>query len=1279
MLQLLGAPAHSKFHLNNILDKLRAIVPSLQSLHANYCYFVDVVDLSSEQQQRLLQILPQAKVMPVVDDMTIVLPRFGTISPWSSKATDILHHCGLTNVKRIERGIIYQFMPVLSASFKERLLPLLHDCLTETALTNFEMLTQYFRQQEPKSLQYIDFLQQGRAALEKINLDLGLALSGEEIDYLQSCFSKLRRNPTDVELMMFAQANSEHCRHKIFNASWHIDGIPQSSSLFAMIKATYANYHDNILSAYHDNAAVLAGWQTERFYPNEAKEYHYESQNVDMMIKVETHNHPTAISPYPGAATGVGGEIRDEGAVGRGGKPKAGLCGFSVSNLHVPNWQQPWEIDYGQPEHIASALDIMLTAPIGAAAFNNEFGRPNLCGYFRSFTQRVAGTVRGYHKPIMLAGGYGAIARRHIAKQNIPVGAKIIILGGPAMRIGIGGGAASSMDSGTREIDLDFASVQRANAEMQRRCQEVLDRCCALDEQNPIIAIHDVGAGGLSNALPELIHQSQRGAKFLLRTIPSAESGMSPLEIWCNEAQERYVLAIIPQKLDTFIQIATRERCPVAIVGETTAEQTLMLHDTKFNNEVINMPLAVLFGKVPKLQRDAKRVAVRTETINTQEINLSEAIKRVLQLPAVADKKFLINIGDRSVGGLTARDQLVGPWQVAVSDVAVTAAGFNTYHGEAMAIGERTPLACKDAVAAARMAVAEAITNIIAADIEKLSDVKLSANWMAAAGSPGEDANLYDAVKAVAQELCPALNLTIPVGKDSLSMRTQWQTAGEKQEVISPLSLIVSAFAPVRDVRKTLTPQLRTDCGETFLLLLDLGNGKNRLAFSALAQVFDLTGQHVADLNSPTLLTNFFHAIRILHDANLLLAYHDRSDGGLLTTVCEMMFAGHIGVDLDISQLDTNVIASLFVEELGAVIQVKHRDLATVKSILRQHHLPIWVIGKINDDDKLRIIQNGELLYQAERKKLHQWWSETSYRLQQLRDNPECAKQEYANLLDDDPGLQVKLGFDMNTDITAPYINNKIKPKIAILREQGVNGQIEMAAVFARAGFTPIDVHMNDILHGDISLIDFKGLAAGGGFSYGDVLGAGSGWAKSILFHAQIKDQLQTFFHRQDTFTLGICNGCQMLTQLKELIPGADMFPQFLRNRSEQYEARLVMVAIENSPSILLNNMANSIIPVVVSHAEGRAKFINSQAVSKVAVALRYVDNHGQLSERYPYNPNGSPNGIAGVTSNDGRVTLMMPHPERVFRSIQMSWRPDDWGEDSPWMHMFRNARIWID
>ena len=1280
MLQLFGAATFSTFRLDKILTNLRQINPKLSALQANYIYFIDGDDLSATEYEKVKQILPDANLLPDFSQVVIVIPRIGTISPWSSKATDIMHNCGMDKLKRVERGIVYQFPMDLSKFDKELIAPLLHDRMTETVLYDLIDTQSLFQQLPPKPLQTIDILTAGEEALIAANQILGLALNTEEIAYLVKRFTALKRNPTDVELMMFAQANSEHCRHKIFNANWVIDGKPQDKSLFSMIKNTYQNYSEHILSAYHDNAAVLEGWTIDRFYPNVNKDYQYTTQQVDMMIKVETHNHPTAISPYPGAATGSGGEIRDEGATGRGGKPKAGLCGFSVSNLHITDWQQPWELDYGKPNHISSALNIMLEAPIGAAAFNNEFGRPNICGYFRSYTQKVDDQIRGYHKPIMLAGGYGNIAREHVEKQNIPVGALLIVLGGPAMLIGMGGGAASSMASGASQAELDFASVQRDNAEMERRCQEVLDRCWALGDNNPIVSIHDVGAGGLSNALPELINDSERGAKFNLRAIPNAESELSPMEIWCNEAQERYVLAIAAKDLEKFTAIAERERCPFAVVGQATEARNLQLSDNQFANKPIDLPLDLLFGNAPKLQRDVKSKKIATQVIDTQTIDLSEAIKRVLQLPTVADKKFLITIGDRSVGGLIARDQLIGPWQVAVSDVAVTTTGFTTCHGEAMAMGERTPIACKDAAAAARMAVAETITNIAAANIKVLSDIKLSANWMAAAGSVGEDANLYAAVKAVGEELCPALNLTIPVGKDSLSMRTVWQEHNQEKSVVSPLSLIVSGFAPVVDVRKTLTPQLRTDQGETLLLLIDLGEGRHRLGFSALAQVFNLTGEQVADLNRPELLKQFFTAIQLLNQQELLLAYHDRSDGGLLATVTEMMFAGHVGVNLHLTELQGDPITNLFTEELGAVIQVKNDDLAAVEAILQRQQLAFHTIGHLNTTDKLSIINDKKIVYENSRLELHQLWSECSYRLQKLRDNPECAEQEYQALLEQDPGLTPEINFDLTDDIAVPYIGCDIKAKVAILREQGVNGQLEMAAAFTRAGFTAVDVHMQDILQGDLNLNEFKGLVACGGFSYGDVLGAGSGWAKSILFHAQARDQLQRFFHRTDTFSLGVCNGCQMLSQLKDLIPGADAFPQFLRNRSEQFEGRLILVEIEaETPSIFFAGMQNSKIPVVVSHAEGRAVFANAKTMQQTNIAMRYVDNTHQITERYPYNPNGSAAGVAGVSSNDGRVTIIMPHPERVFRSVQMSWYPEEWPEDSPWMRMFRNARVWVD
>jgi phosphoribosylformylglycinamidine synthase len=1266
MLQFLGPSAISSFRGKKLLSLLQQLIPDITSITANYCYFVDSIALSADETEKLLQLLPGAAAKAIEHYTCIVVPRLGTISPWSSKASDIVHNCGLEVIKRVERGVVYRVNRPLTTAEQALIVSVLHDRMIESVLDDIRQAKNLFNHVDPQALGEIDIIGQGKSALQAANLSIGLALSDDEIDYLVERFTELNRNPNDIELMMFAQANSEHCRHKIFNADWVIDGETKEKSLFKMIKNTYETYSDNILSAYHDNAAVIKGWQVDRFYPTyNHRQYQFQPQHNDIMIKVETHNHPTAIAPYPGAATGTGGEIRDEGATGRGGKPKAGLCGFSVSNLHLPGWSQPWEQAYGKPERIVSALDIMLEGPIGAAAFNNEFGRPNICGYFRTFEQKVAGSVRGYHKPIMLAGGYGNINREQVDKQKIPAASKIIVLGGPAMLIGMGGGAASSMASGSSNADLDFASVQRDNAEMERRCQEVIDRCWAMGQDNPIISIHDVGAGGLSNALPELIHDAERGANFQLRKINNAEPGMSPMEIWCNEAQERYVLAIAPASVELFTNIAKRERCPFAIVGEATEDDHLTLADDVFNNKPIDLPMDVLFGKAPKMLRTVQTESITTDAISTSALVLQEAITRVLQLPAVADKKFLITIGDRSVGGLINRDQFVGPWQVAVSDVAVTASGFNSYHGEAMAMGERTPLAIVNAAAAARMAVAETVTNIAAARIENLSDIKLSANWMASAGTAGEDAKLYEAVYAVGEELCPALNLTIPVGKDSMSMRTNWQEQGEDKSVVSPLSLIVTGFAPVIDIRKTLTPQLRTDAGQTSLILIDLGQGKNRLGFSALAQVYNLTGVEVADLDSPTLLADFFSAIQRLNADNLLLAYHDRSDGGLLATISEMMFAGHVGVDLDISTLGQDSLAILFSEELGAVIQVRDADLEKVNSYLTR--LKTHVIGRLNQNDNFDIKQVNKTIFTESRINLHKMWSETSYRIQALRDNAECAKQEFENLAQADAGLSIHAGPLRIKSTTAPA------PKVAILREQGVNGQIEMAAAFTRAGFVAIDVHMQDLLSGEVSLQDFQVLAACGGFSYGDVLGAGSGWAKSILYHAKVRDEFAQFFNRPDTLTLGVCNGCQMLSQLKALIPGADHWPSFVRNTSEQFEARFVMVEVEDSPSIFLKDMQGWQLPIVVSHGEGRAKF-NGQDQAAAEIAMRYIDNAGNRTERYPFNPNGSVQGITGLTTIDGRVTIMMPHPERVFRQVQCSWHPQEEQDDSYWMQMFYSA-----
>lgn len=1265
MLYFLGKNVLSVFQKNKLLKRMHECQSSIVDLEAHECFFLNADSLSNTKTDKLVQLLYIENNDDFIPN-AIVLPRLGTISPWSSKATEILGHCGLSDVQRVERGFAYHIEGV--DEIDQGLTSLLHDRMTEMVLTDVRAVPNLFADIQPKSFKSIDILQVGKTALVDANQSMGLALSDDEIAYLYQSFLSLQRNPTDVELMMFAQANSEHCRHKIFNADWVIDGKPQAKSLFKMIKNTYQNYNENILSAYSDNAAVMAGWDVPRFYPEPAsQQYQFKQQQTDIMIKVETHNHPTAISPFPGAATGSGGEIRDEGATGRGGKPKVGLCGFSVSNLQIPELQQPWEMDYGKPDRIVSALDIMLQGPIGAAAFNNEFGRPNLCGYFRTFEQTVDGQVYGYHKPIMIAGGYGNIDRAHVQKNNIPAGSKIVVLGGPAMLIGMGGGAASSMASGASHADLDFASVQRGNPEMERRCQEVIDRCWQLGEHNPIISIHDVGAGGLSNALPELMYDADRGAVFHLRAVPNVEPGLSPVEIWCNEAQERYVLAIAPEDVQCFTELAQRERCPFAIVGDATAEQTLKLDDSLFDNQPINLPMNTLFGNTPKMLRDVASYTPDVAAFDPQQIELKDAIKRVLQLPCVGDKSFLITIGDRSVGGLVARDQFVGPWQVPVADVAVTATGFETYHGEAMTMGERTPLAITDAAAAARMAVAEVVTNMAAADIKNLSDIKLSANWMAAAGSTGEDAKLYEAVKAVGEELCPALNLTIPVGKDSMSMKTVW----DDMSVVSPLSLIVSGFAPVVDIRKTLTPELKQLDTDTCLLLIDLGEGRNRCGFSALAQVYQLTGQVVPDLERPELLQSFFDQIRELNNAGKLLAYHDRSDGGLLACLTEMMFASNVGLTVELAAAE-QVISKLFNEELGAVVQVRADEHAAILKQLQAAGLTAKLIAKPNDEKRFILTQTGETVFTESKQNLHRYWSETSYRLQAMRDNPDCAKQVFEHYINDQQGLFVNLSG--NTNFTPVPAQLQHKPRVAVLREQGVNGQVEMAAAFVRAGFEAVDVHMSDLIAGRQNLADFNVLAACGGFSYGDVLGAGSGWAKTILFNEKLLTQFKTFFARPDTLTLGVCNGCQMLSQLTSIIPGAEHWPTFERNDSAQFEARFVMVEVASSTSVFFKDMQGWQLPIVVAHGEGKAEFQHDGDMNQAQIAMRYLNNHGAVTEAYPYNPNGSAEGVTALTSNDGRVTIMMPHPERIFRTVQWSWHPEAWGEDSPWLQMFLNA-----
>ena len=1290
MLTLRGAPALSPFRQAKLLQSAKTLVPTVQGIYAEYVHFVDLAaELTADERQVLEQLLsygPTLPKQPAEGTLVLVTPRPGTISPWSSKATDIAANCGLSKIRRIERGIAYylQTSEALNESQLSNASAALFDRMTQVSFHTLEAAEALFASHEPKPFTTVDVIGQGRKALELANRELGLALAEDEVDYLVARFTELKRNPTDVELMMFAQANSEHCRHKIFNASWSIDGAEQELSLFKMIKNTYTCNSEGVLSAYKDNAAVMAGFDADRFMTNvETGEYRFVHEPVHILMKVETHNHPTAISPYPGASTGAGGEIRDEGATGRGAKPKAGLTGFTVSNLRIPCYEQPWEQNnYGKPFRIVSALDIMLEGPIGGAAFNNEFGRPNLNGYFRSFEQAIPVgdnvEVRGYHKPIMIAGGLGNIRADHVQKGIMQPGDHIIVLGGPSMLIGLGGGAASSMASGASAADLDFASVQRDNAEMERRCQEVIDRCWALGDKNPIRSIHDVGAGGISNALPELVNDSELGARFELRAVPNAEPGMSPVEIWCNEAQERYVLAIPPEKLSVFEALCKRERAPFAVLGQATKERHLHLNDKAFNNAPIDIPMDVLFGKPPRMHREAKTRELSLPVVDIKA-SVKEMAERVLAHPTVADKSFLITIGDRTITGLVARDQMVGPWQVPVADCAVTLSSLSGYTGEAMAMGERTPVAVIDAAASARMAVAESITNIAAARIKKISDIRLSANWMAAAGAEGEDANLYAAVKAVGMELCPALGITIPVGKDSMSMRTVWNEGEQKKSVTAPLSLIITAFAPVLDARQSLTPQLVELDSETRLLFIDLAHGKQRLGASILAQCFEQIGNDAPDVEDAGLLKNFFNAIQQLNDEGKLLAYHDRSDGGLLATLSEMAFAGHCGIDIDISALGANAMSALFNEELGAVIQVRVSELPQIGVMLRQHGLTSIDIGKPLSLRQVRIQHEGKTLLSEPTMALKKIWSRVSYEMQKLRDNPLCAEQEYVSKTDDNnPGLTPKLTFKPEQDIAAPFINTGVKPRVAILREQGVNGQLEMAAVFMRAGFTSVDVHMSDILSGRISLKDFTGLVACGGFSYGDVLGAGGGWAKNVLFHPETRDEFAAFFARENTFSLGVCNGCQMMSQLKDMIPGAEHFPRFVRNASEQFEGRLAMLGLEKSPSLFFSDMEGSHLPVAVAHGEGRVEATDTALANLQAsglVAARWVDNHGKVAEHYPANPNGAPHGIAAVTTRDGRVTIMMPHPERVFRSVQHSWAPAEWGEDGPWLRMFRNAR----
>lgn len=1339
-LVIAGSQALSELRREKLLKQLQSIAPDIQDLEARFIHYVWLTQSADpvlkDKLKGLLGYGEPVKSFEQPGPQFIVLPRTGTISPWASKATDIAHNCGLESVKRLERAIVYTvqlrsklFNRNIAEKQLQTIAALLHDRMTEVVFVLKEQQSlapeKVFSESSSNPMRIIAMLEKGKTALVNANTEMGLALSEDEIDYLFTSFTSLKRNPTEVELMMFAQANSEHCRHKIFNASWKINGIDQKLSLFQMIKNTHSISPAGTVVAYSDNASVMEGWEAERFLPwvespQLATLYAPRREMTHTLMKVETHNHPTAISPFPGAATGSGGEIRDEGATGRGSKPKAGLVGFSVSHLHLPDLAEPWETDqdvtlpfekrstllkpYGLPDRIASPLQIMLDAPLGSAAFNNEFGRPALAGYFRVYEQNIAGTRYGYHKPIMIAGGLGNIPATGVRKLPLPVGALIIQLGGPGFRIGMGGGAASSMSVGSNTAALDFDSVQRGNPEMQRRAQEVIDRCWSMGQDNPVLSIHDVGAGGLSNAIPELVNDAQRGATLQLKQIPVEESSLSPAEIWCNESQERYVLAIAPESLRLFELLCQRERCPFAVLGEVTELQQLTV--AKENEQPpVDMPLQILLGKPPKMHREVTRLIPVLPGIDAAlNTELASIANAVLRHPTVANKSFLITIGDRMVGGLSCRDQMVGPWQVPVADCAVTLMDYSSYRGEAMAMGERTPLAVLNSKSAARMAVGEAITNIAAAPIERIEQIKLSANWMAACGEAGQDAALFDAVESIGMELCPALGISIPVGKDSLSMRTSWIHEGESKKVISPVSLIISAFAPVYDVRKSLTPQLHTDAGETCLLLIDLARGKQRLGGSIFAQVTGQIGKEAPDVEDAQTLKAFFAAIQTLNQEGALLAYHDKSDGGLFATVCEMAFAGRTGVYLNIDMLTIDPHASdwgdfkirpeqvqvqrseltrnaLFNEELGGVVQIRKKDLAAVMQVLRAAGLGAYshVIGAPTATGKIEIYRDAKNIFSATRAQLQQEWSKVSFSIQKQRDNPTCAEAEFSRITDDaDTGLFAKVPFDLDEDIAAPFINTGIRPKIAILREQGCNSQIEMAYAFHKAGFNSVDVHMSDLLAARVQLKDFQGLAAVGGFSYGDVLGAGEGWAKTILFHSALAEEFAQFFERPDSFGLGVCNGCQMMANLKPLIPGAQAWPKFTRNKSEQYEARLVMAKVEESSSLFFKDMHGMLAPIVTAHGEGFADYSQTGSLENSIVSLRFTDHTGQPTEQYPLNPNGAPQGIAALTTVDGRFTIMMPHPERVFRTVQHSWAPHGWGEDAPWLRIWRNARRWV-
>ena len=1292
-----GPASHSPFKLESLLRRLQSIDQNIDDLGARFIHLIDSKNDPDEEQDRILDsILEYGPDWPFGTDegfKVFTLPRFGTTSPWSSKATDIAKVCGLTSIEKIERGVVFTLAlkDKDSAPSKEAI-EMLYDRMTEVVITDLKQAKEIFSSLEPQPFSDVDILSDGKKALETANIELGLALNNDEIDYLLEQFTKLNRNPTDAELMMFAQANSEHCRHKVFNADWVIDGVDKERSLFQMIKNTYEASSRNVLSAYKDNAAVIAGHKADWFLPHlDDQKYGRFHDEIHTMMKVETHNHPTAISPYPGAATGSGGEIRDEAATGRGAMPKAGLTGFSVSHLFIPGDIQSWEKTIGKPDHIASALDIMLDGPIGGAAYNNEFGRPNILGYFRTFEEEnkeESNTSWGFHKPIMIVGGMGNISDSSVKKNDIDAGSLIIVLGGPAMLIGLGGGSASSLNAGSSDSELDFASVQRDNAELERRAQEVITRCFAMgvqnkeDNANPIILIHDVGAGGLSNAIPEVADHSKMSADINLRDIDNAEPGMSPLEIWCNEAQERYVLSIHPDDLEVFDQVCKRERCPYAVVGEVATHGNLRLKDEVYDNYPIDMPMDVLFGKPPKTKLEITSEQKSIIDDGLKGIDIEEAALKILRFPTVADKTFLIHIGDRTVGGLVSQDQFVGPWQVPVSDVAVTLKDHFGVQGEAMAMGERSPIAVHNAAASGRIAVGEAITNILSAPIGDIADIKLSANWMSSIMTDRLKQDLYETVEAISVDFCSKIGITIPVGKDSLSMQTSWVNEEKQYKNTAPLSLVISAFSPIDDVNNVITPQLK-DKSESILLLIDLGQGQNRMGGSCLSQIYNRSLGETPDIENPEVLKKFFNAITKLKSRMLIQAYHDRSDGGLFACVSEMAFAGNMGLDLSLEAANQEeLLKLLFSEELGCVIQIQKGDLDDVLDILNEASLSnsIYPIGTVVKDKQISI-KNNEFNHSFDLKTLRQAWSKMSYEMQKLRDNPETAEEGFKKILDvNDPGLNPKIKFGP-TQIDYKRLT-KSSPKVAILRDQGVNSQIEMAVAFNKAGFNAYDIHMTDILNGQVNLDQYIGLVVCGGFSYGDVLGAGGGWAKSVLFNENAQNQFKTFFHREETFSLGICNGCQMMSQLKDLIPGADHWPRFVRNLSEQFEARLNMVEVLESNSIFLNGMEGSMIPIATSHGEGRVQYSNdgdmNALIEASGVTIRYVDNFGQPAINYPDNPNGSESGFAGFCSEDGRSTIMMPHPERVMRTEQFSWCPDDWKDHGPWARFFVNARDWI-